>query len=58
MDLYGQTNPYEDMACTWEAYFIDRYHGGAATLSREGLMRNDPKWATLDALFSRLRAQP
>ena len=52
---YGLTNPDEDMATTWEAYFMFRYHGGTATLTREGLTRNDPKWTSMDSLFNSLR---
>ncbi|MBX9581004.1 MAG: hypothetical protein K2X87_11905 [Gemmataceae bacterium] len=55
VDRYGQTNPREDMASTWEAYFVYAYHGGAAGLTAEYLVRNDPKWATLDGLFAGLR---
>ena len=52
---YGKTNPLEDMATTFEAYFVNEYHGGAATLAAEGLIRNDDKWDTLDDLFVDLR---
>lgn len=55
---YGRENPYEDMATTWEAYFVNAYHGGAAGLAREGLTANADKWATLDALFADLRQLP
>ena len=53
---YGKTNPNEDMASTWEAYFVNAYHGGAAQLVVEGLTMNGAKWATLDSLFGDLRA--
>ena len=55
---YGKTNPFEDMATTWEAYFVNRYHGGADTLTSLGLTRNDAKWATIDSLFGDLRSAP
>ena len=48
---YGRTNPMEDMGTTWEAYFVNEYHGGAAGLTDQGLTRNDDKWDTLDDLF-------
>jgi Ca2+-binding RTX toxin-like protein len=53
---YGRTNPLEDMATTWEAYCVNRFHGGSAALSRERLAANSAKWATLDRLFSELAA--
>jgi Ca2+-binding RTX toxin-like protein len=52
---YGKTNPLEDMATTWEAYFVNAYHGGATGLTQQGLARNDAKWGTLDSLFNDLR---
>jgi hypothetical protein len=55
---YGKTNPLEDMASTWEAYFVNEYHGGAAGLEAEGLTLDAGKQVVLDALFGILRAQP
>lgn len=52
---YGMTNPLEDMATTWEAYFVNAYHGGATGLTQQGLTANAAKWATLDSLFADLR---
>jgi hypothetical protein len=52
---YGKTNPFEDMATTWEAYYVNAYHGGAAGLTSQGLTANAAKWATLDTLFGYLR---
>jgi Ca2+-binding RTX toxin-like protein len=52
---YGKTNPEEDMGTAWEAYFVNRYHGGATALDDERLTRSDAKWATLDDLFDSLR---
>ena len=51
---YGKTNPLEDMATTWEAYFVNAYHGGAAGVANEGLTKNQDKWDTLDDLFATL----
>jgi hypothetical protein len=51
---YGKTNPFEDMATTWEAYFVFAYHGGATGLTREGLKKNADKWATIDSLINDL----
>ena len=53
-DGYGQTNPDEDMATTWEAYFVSAYHGPAA-MTTLGLVQVSAKWNTLDSLFSDLR---
>lgn len=53
---YGRTNPLEDMSTTWEGYCVNRFHGGSAALSRERLVANSAKWATLDRLFSELAA--
>ncbi|MBX9626178.1 MAG: hypothetical protein K2X82_20435 [Gemmataceae bacterium] len=53
-DRYGQTNPGEDMATTWEAYFVSQYHGPAAMTTLE-LTRNAAKCDTLDSLFNDLR---
>jgi len=55
---YGKTNPHEDMATTWEAYFVNRYHGGTDGLARENLSGNLAKWGTLDSLFWNLRSAP
>ncbi|MBX9628321.1 MAG: hypothetical protein K2X82_31265 [Gemmataceae bacterium] len=55
---YGKTNPKEDMATTWEAYFVNRYHGGAATLTSEKLTANAAKWQTMNSLFWDLSRQP
>jgi hypothetical protein len=52
---YGKTNPLEDMATTWEAYFVNAYHGGATTLASEGLVLNGPKQTSLDSLFNYVR---
>ncbi|MFO0811447.1 MAG: calcium-binding protein [Gemmataceae bacterium] len=52
---YGQTNPFEDMGTTWEAYFVNKYHSATTTLTAQGLTRNDAKWATLDTLFGFLK---
>jgi len=52
---YGRTNPKEDMATTWESYFVNLYHNGATGLSLAGLTKNADKWATLDSLFVDLR---
>ena len=53
---YGKTNPFEDMATTWEAYFVNAYHGGATGLASEGLTKSQDKWDTLDDLFIDLRS--
>ena len=53
---YGKTNPFEDMGTTWEAYFTNKYHGGAAALATAGLTANAAKWATMESLFTDLRA--
>jgi len=53
---YGLTNPLEDLATTWEAYFVNAFHGGSSGLAREGLIGNAAKWATLDQLFAELRS--
>lgn len=53
---YGRYNPLEDMATTWEAYFVSSFHGGSSRLVREGLTKNAAKWSTLDQLFAELRS--
>jgi Ca2+-binding RTX toxin-like protein len=52
---YGKTNPKEDMATTWEAYFLNAYHGGVLTLAKLKLTADLDKWATMDSLFRDLR---
>ena len=51
---YGKSNPLEDMATTWEAYFVNAYHGGAAGVAAEGMTICQEKWDTLDDLFASL----
>lgn len=49
---YGKTNPNEDMATTWEAYFIYAYHG---EVSDKVLTAHAGKWESIDLLFADLR---
>ena len=55
---YGMTNPHEDMGTTWEAYFVNLYHGGATGLAAASLTANAEKCATLDSLFGDLSQTP
>lgn len=50
---YGTLNPSEDMGTTWEAYFLDRVHGGVQFT--DGLRVVAAKHAVLDMMFADLR---